>query len=408
MMNRWVFRGMSCLSLMTLVACGENQAHVIDADPNAVLQTAHAIRVLEDRDLAALTPPTDETSLTFSTQAPVLAGLKAGDILVADSKSENAPSGLLRRVTSIEGYGNQTVLKTETAALDDVFYDAKVNQALTVGADDIARVESHLEGVAFSTKESPLGGSTSYNVRPLDFELVNVVVADQDGNPATTNDQLRINGRVTVAPRFDVGIDIGLGKLNTFRFVNHDVVRTEFVMEGAATLPRFEQTVTLATLRLAPITFAVGPVPVVLVPTATLSVKVAGSIGGAMRTEVSAETQLDIGFEYTRQQWALISDLPTQLGDFTLNYGLPTVTGNMNATAGAEARAALLLYGMAGPYATVTASSTLEGSMNPGLNWALRTGVRAEAGVEADLFKQKLNYSTPLFNKEWDLANGQM
>jgi alpha-tubulin suppressor-like RCC1 family protein len=133
--------------------------------------------------------------------------------------------------------------------------------------------------------------------------------------------------------------------------------------------------------KLKPITFFIGPVPVVLVP----EISFEAVIGGSFKAEASAgmfyEQTVSAGLRYSDAAgWS------TEYSN-TRRVGTPEINFAAQATAGVELRARLDLkvYGAAGPYLTV--GPFFELSVQNNLPWwTIDAGVRASVGAAIDVF----------------------
>ncbi|MBI4882642.1 MAG: hypothetical protein HY826_01150 [Actinobacteria bacterium] len=136
----------------------------------------------------------------------------------------------------------------------------------------------------------------------------------------------------------------------------------------------------IAELNLEPITFFVGPVPVVLVPRITVSVSASGKVMAEMSFGVSESFAAEVGIRY--------NDGFETIKNFHKDFSGPVVTGSarLSAEAGVELSQSLLLYGLAGPQLSETLFAKLVGAA-PGAKplWCLTGGLRAEASLSLDL-----------------------
>lgn len=131
-----------------------------------------------------------------------------------------------------------------------------------------------------------------------------------------------------------------------------------------------DDTVDLVTFNLSPITFFIGPVPVIIAQQLTIVAELAGSISGSAGVQFSLSTRLEGGFSYEQDD----GFVPIRAGE---GITADTVRGDGSAWSGAltpclSADARLTasigpvyttrIYGLAGPYATVYPYLTLAGT----------------------------------------------
>ena len=135
---------------------------------------------------------------TFTQSTPALSALAPGEVIVGDV-STNAPYGFLRKVTSISPVGGQVVVATTQATLEDAIQtgSAHISQVLT---PDQIQEGMQAKGVTLVEAPESLG--------EFFFTLEDVVLYDGDGNPVTTNDQIRASGTIQMEPSFDFSMTV--------------------------------------------------------------------------------------------------------------------------------------------------------------------------------------------------------
>jgi hypothetical protein len=108
----------------------------------------------------------DGAVYTFTQSTPELGALAPGDIMVGDVAA-NAPYGFLRRVTTVSPQGDQVIVETEPATLEEAIESATlhVSQALT---PEHVSGGTHAAGVTLSPAAGGLG--------EFYFEIDNVVL----------------------------------------------------------------------------------------------------------------------------------------------------------------------------------------------------------------------------------------
>ena len=132
--------------------------------------------------------------------------------------------------------------------------------------------------------------------------------------------------------------------------------------------------------RFAPITVAVGPVPVVLIPVLSFHLKGAGDVGATLTGRVRQSFDASAGVKYEGGQFTPIKTLSN---DFDFDQPALSVSAKLGASI--EAQLSLLVYGVAGPDVTIGAGMDL--AANPLLFaptpwWTLTGTLHGGAGLE--------------------------
>ncbi|MDW8426693.1 MAG: hypothetical protein RMK51_12230 [Meiothermus sp.] len=284
--------GIAALALW-LAACGGSgpqrpepklrpEARVLSAESRGALSSFTLTNAPACLDYTSPNRPLCRATLTFSADNPQLQQLAVGQVLVSEP-TPAAPFGLLQRVKSISRSGNTLTVETEEANLGAVFEQGEFELEKTLAPSDLRSARALAQSVRFA------GGVQVYSaqsgVRPLstlDFSF-DKVLYDQDGNASTTGDQVCVAGKVF----FDVqsGVSAGLkGRIIPTGVRLKAALGMKFTAEVKVTAKLSKQVNAgkeLASYNFAPITFFVGPVPIVLVP----SLKVEASASGQVTLE---------------------------------------------------------------------------------------------------------------------------
>lgn len=314
--------------------------------------------------LTAFDPTTGQ--MTFSRSTPVLANLKAGDVLVGEPATA-AAAGYLRKITSITKNKKTGVITVETtqALLNEAVKEGTLDGAADLKPADLVSSDL-LPGVILTTARpgpqrgpSAGGGYALVEIGDgLDFhETVDVTLeGSTSGEGVEGTGTVRIRGRVDFNAGWNIGIGIesclSLTLACVDRFEAHvgadlySDLQVDGVFDG-----RLQREVTLSTHYFTPIVFFIGPIPVVIIPI----VKANAGIDGTAHVEFSFDAQIqssiDVGAKWTDPDdngvgWEDIADFPDPAVDGDAEGDL---VATMTLKAYAEADAKLLLYGIAGP-----------------------------------------------------------
>jgi hypothetical protein len=366
-----------------LAGCGQTNP-TPPAPPNVVRDET---RVLDASARSSLQEVKSDGTLVFSSPNQ----LKSGDVIVSEPTAA-APYGLLRKVTGVSAAAAGTTVSTTQAKLGDALKSGHLsvtNRALTT--DDLASV-------------TPLAqGSIRRTGTDLNFNL-DVVLLDLDGNKNTTEDQIKVSGPISIRPSIDADISLDCGPLclydNDLDFLFKLTIQeqaqlhiTAKVGYGASLeIPVFK-------LNFSPITFFIGPVPVVITPRMTLKVKLDGSIAASVDFQANQILTAVAGVQYT-DDWHNLSSIDN---NFTSTSASAAVT--MNATARAPLQAEIMLYGVVGPTIGVTPKLGLNVSVPGDPVWKLSGGIEGTVGVKVDILGYTKEYSATLFDLMRQIAS---
>jgi len=361
------------------------------------------VHVLDARALGGLGRAEPGTSaLVFESATPEVRRLSRGDVVVA-GVSPSTPRGLLRRVTGVERRGGRLVVETAPGALEDVFWSARIRHRARMLASDIAVARPQVEGLVV-----PDAATQAWSPGPIEFELLDVVLFDADGDPATTSDQVRATGTLGAEPSFDLDVDVAWGRVRRLQFTNTTRLYATLALDAQAAAS-FSRTLTVATVQFAPVTVMVGPVPLVLTPVLDVHVGASGSVSAEIRTSVTAATNVVAGLVYEDDRWRGFADLPDGLEDIDLEWSPPEVTGSAEVEVLAGPQLTVLLYDIGGPYASVYGYADAWAALQPPA-WTLDLGLRGNLGVavRTPATGELARYGVEVFDRSWRVAAGPL
>ncbi len=359
------------------------------------------VHVLDPRALGGLGRAEPGTSaLVFESATSELRRLSRGDVIVA-GVSPSTPRGLLRRVTRVDRRGSRLVVETTPGALEDVFWSARIRHRARMLPSDIAVARPQVEGLVV-----PDAAAEAWSPGPIAFELLDVVLFDADGDPATTSDQVRATGTLGAEPSFDLDIDIAWGRVRRLQFTNTTRLYATLALDAQAAAS-FGHTATVATVQFAPVTVMIGPIPLVLTPELDVHVGASGSVSAEIRTSATAATNVVAGLVYEDDRWRGFADLPDGLDDIDLEWSPPEVTGSAGVEVLAGPQLTVLLYDIGGPYASVYGYADAWAALQPPA-WALDVGLRGNLGVavRTPATGELARYGVEVFDRSWRVAGG--
>ncbi len=358
--------------------------------------------------------------LTFAS-AP--AGLKVGSVLASDV-TPTLPHGLLVKVTEVDG---GTVLATE-ATLGDALeqgeflmerqFTAADIQAMTLAPGVTATGETALAAASVGGAGTgiPLP-ATELASRVLNDAQANGRVVAGDGvGLAFGYDMTNVDLGSGAVANGHVGFEVGCGSYGglTWKKVAgvpiypngaHFEAKCGAKQDGSITVTAsqkasIEKSVDIATIYLDAITFFVGPVPVVLIPTITVTANASGAVEAQMSFGASEHFSAQVGIVYNKG-FKLIKDF-----DYGFDSTVSEVKARVTATAGVSVGEALMLYGLAGPQLNETIYAKFVGKP-PGERpiWCLNGGIEASVQLHIDLGIKTLDYGPEkLFGEEFELS----
>ena len=343
--------------------------------------------VLSDETTSSLSSISEDGSVfTFSESSSEIELLEPGEIIVGDP-STAAPDGFLRKVISTTTSYDGVIVETEVATLEEAITQGvvSVNETLKPGDVQDSVVTS---GVTLNT--SPMAIERT----DFDYNLHNVILYDHDGNTSTTYDQIRANGKIALESsyifKYKIGWKFWKEPEITFTQTTAELAELEIIYESGYQL---QKEVEIARHHFSPVTFWVGPVPVVFVPVLTIYIGVDGIVYTSVTSRVNQSASLTYGVKY--------DDGWSPVGNFTNDFSFttPSLDANLSVRGYTGTGLSLLLYGVAGPHADLVPYLLLQADVNSTPWWQLYAGLDVLAGVKVDVLgKTVADYHTKVID----------
>ncbi len=359
--------------------------------PPIIPETTEVLTEESTQHLASISP--DGTILTFDQMTSQLSDLTAGDVIVGNV-SEAAPDGFLRKVTAVSSTNGQVIVTTAPATLEDAIQQGSIQLSKQLTPADVESM-TLVEGVTLQARPSATDLNDTFT-----FELNNVVIYDEDEDFNTTNDQIKANGHLELAPEVDFDIAIRNHKLEELNFIfrAEEMIALEVGAEVSNSF--LDKTIEIANLHIADIIVFVGPVPVVIIVEMPIHLQIQGEAKAGVWAKVTQTANLTAGLQYEDRTWYPVSNL---INDFS--FDPPTGQIGAELKASIDPPLGLLLYGVAGPFASANPYAKLVGEIS-GLSadWKLELhgGIEAKVGVQAEILGQSLGNHTEEVLK-WDV-----
>ncbi len=312
---------------------------------------------------------TTDFTFTLSEHSHLSEDLSIGDIIVDDTSSI-APYGYLRRIKTIDNSKGDVVIETEQAKLTDAIRQGTINfTSGTVSKSDIQRIKL-AEGVELSQNKFTV----------FDFDYSKTV--------QTSTGSLEISGHTSLSMDFYFYMSWGfdfwtfspyIAEFGTGVNINQDASIMTLAESGLT----FDETIPIASFYFTPYTVWVGPVPVVFVPKVSLFIDTNGEITGVFTASASEEYMGKIGVKYTHDDgWDDVN-----LKNFTTDFTPPNLNLAANFQTHLTGKMSLLVYGIAGPFVSMSGCSEVGASLTNNDNWDLffNVGSMVRAGLEIDI-----------------------
>jgi hypothetical protein len=362
---------------VVLAACTNNPP------PQPPVVVPATTKVLSPTTQAALEQVQPNTLTFAGTQA-----IKAGDVVVS-SPTSTAPDGFLRKVTSVRQENGKTILETAPATLRDAIQKGSLQATRALSASDV-ETTSLTQGVKYMPKPGARADNPTFS-----FDKI---LYDRDGDDTTKDDQVALRGSLDLKTSVDFDWDIDffppdfdfLAKANFIETSNLTLVGKESF--------KFDKKIRVGQIRFKPITFSIGPVPVVIRPIIQLDVGIRGSVNGEVMVSVTQTLTMTAGAKYN-EEWTNLSDISN---DFNLDSSI--IKGSLNAEVFANTTLELLLYESVGLYVRPEVFVALDAQFPRKPYWKLDGGIGVDVGVEIDKWGIEKSYKTRVFENRFPIA----
>ena len=251
---------------------------VVMKENTKVLSTATTQHLV---DLSA-----DGQTYTFSEMTSELTTVSAGDIILGEP-SPLAPYGFLRKVIAANTVDGHYVLETAEASLLDAVQSASVTLEQTLTPADVQHSD-----MPASVTPRHLSDSEFFTYRLKEFLLY-----DEDGDTATTSDQIMASGGITVELTYEFDMEINENRSLTFMV---EMTETSDLMIEAGDLTFFDDPNIEHTL----LEYTFDPINIegiMFTPKLDLVIGVSGQIGeleAPIRAGISQELSIQAGVIY--------------------------------------------------------------------------------------------------------------
>lgn len=380
-------------SMVVGASCGDETHHNPPPTSRAPVVRDN-VRILDESLRDAIVGVDAQGTLVLSNTSAV-PEWSVGDIIVS-APTPVLPLGMLRKIVTLTPNGTGLTVETDPAYLYQVFKEATLDA--NVKFDPVDLLQQPRTG--YPRAELSLGH----------------VIKDLDGNLATTNDQIRLNGN------FSLDIDAGLhwqifdaskifDDLNPFDSIDLELGLSAGVVEDvnvSLTLPGGNydgvHEIEVADYWYATQVIMVGPVPVTITPRIRVVAGV-GASGSVVPQTLGAHQwfNFSVGAECSIQEGC---GAHKNFGGPGFDVSGPNLSAQHPFAFGIngyiEARPEILFYWSAGPYVTLEPNVLLTAASPGSPIWDLNGGMYSSIGIAASIFD--LDWSTTVIDESWNIS----
>jgi formylglycine-generating enzyme required for sulfatase activity len=331
---------------------------------------------LSDESTGGMSVSEDGSVYSFAWLTGELEQVDVGDVIIGGI-SAAAPYGFLRKVTAIQPQLSGLVLTTVQATIEEAYQQVYVDIEQRLTPADLGSFTA-IPGV--SLVRAPGGAQAG----DFEFDLNGAVLYDEDGNPATTDDQVRADGALTLSSTYVFRLAVRNFTLKEFYSSATMNVQSGLTVGASVSLniPIHEVPITQ------PIVLAAFPVPglpLVVTPVLQIVAGIDGSVYAGISSTVTQTTSFTSGLQYANQEWTPIASHSNSFA-----FDQPAFETGLSFKAYAGPKLDFLLNGVVGPY--IQANLALKLEIDPAAEtWlTLSGGLEIPVGVSVKILSHAL------------------
>jgi hypothetical protein len=299
-------------------------------------------------------------------------GIKAGEIL-AGGVSGQTPHGYLKKVKAVRHENGNIYIDVEPVSLEKAIKNAHFNFRHPLKRKDVVSFSPAMAGVKLNDTEFV---SDDVSLK------IDVVIYDLDGNLKTTYDQIKATGKIDLVMSLDGDVQIEWFQMTQLKFYGKFKESLSLTVGASVPLAKLKKEFLLGSFAISPVTFFVGPVPVVIVPKINLNLTFDGSVAVNASLGVTQNLTFAAGLQANNGNVSPYTEGPV----FTV---VPSETTGVKAaieiSAGPEVEASI--YGLAGPTIGVDVYFSAEASAKQS-NLAVTSDLELKAGLKGKVSGQ--------------------
>lgn len=369
---------------ITFSGCKKNE----DNTQNDTADIPATTKVISDSNWESLIQNVDTTAFTFRFKANP--DLSEGDILVS-----SFDGGYLRRVTSVEQEGEQTVIQTEFASITDAIRNAEIDYSQPLVVDQDALKTAFLEqGVTIN--EEMLKNSDNTN---LSFNI-DFVLYDEDGNQNTTGDQIKMQGHFGTNTEFSAYANIQNFVLEELSFT-YDIHKEKSLNVSCALAAiNLEKEQRIARIPFHDIVIPAG-IPITFQPVLELYAGVRFELNSQLQMGMIETVDYTTTVSYENGQWSTSKTV-----DESFDYAPPSLTAGLQATAYIKPKLLFKIYRFLSPKVEANLYGQLSAETRA-IDWELSEGFSVGVGVEMKIWDQTLfDFTANVIDLKYAIAQG--
>jgi hypothetical protein len=393
--------------LLLLTACPKpNPPGIVEREP--IIPATTKVPDKATRDLLSVYNP-DTGIMRFTNSTPLLDSLKTGDVFVGEPSSA-APAGYLRKVNKISKEGAEVILETTQAKLTDAIHQGTLNVQDQLKQSQLKSVTLLTDGAyAGLNKDKQTDESSGLNPqvsfgKGFDFEAgINLKLEAKDSDDGVEGElTANFNGGVKFNVGYTVVIDIGfLADLNYIE-ASLGFEESVSITIDADAKGKIEKEWEIARFDFDAVKFFIGPVPVVLVPSAKLILGVSGEASVHFDYTFGQIAAFRQGVRWDEDKgWSRIDK-----NEFKVTREGPNFEGQLNLTAYARANMRVLFYNVAGPDVGAIVGARLDVAFPRDPLWRLYGLVAGDIAFTIDILGENKRFDEELFRIEKEIASG--
>ncbi len=369
-------------------------------------------KVLDSNVQSALESFSPEGVIVFSHTTPALENLAQGDVLVSDAVPA-APYGLLRKVQSIQKTAEgKVIVETVDAELIEAVHEGQVSFIKDLKPEDVKTTWVY-PGVTFN---APVTTSRTVPGLAMPAEGLNLKTFSYNiDTDFGTNGKIKVVGNASLEPKLEADVNISCNEkvfgvcaeIPDLNFMTRIAILENVSLAVKGDSTSFNKRVEIARHEFSPLTFWIGPVPVVFTPILSIYLQGDGVLTSKLEYAIGQKLTLAAGFSYNSDTG--FKDLSEVSFDFI--KPTPTFTKQIELRGVIGGEFELLLYGAIGPFASLEAGPYFRANLAglpsaPGVLWRAEGCVWLFAGIDSQKVI-KLKYQKELYKSCTTFAEGR-
>lgn len=367
-------------------------------------------KVIGPNIAAALESVSPEGTMVFNSTSPDVQSLKPGDILVADA-IQAAPDGLLRKVRTINSEGGKVIVETDNAELIEAVHEGRVSFTRDLKPEDVQTTWT-LPGVTFNETSPEDANQHLASLVPISTVLRPQTFSYNIDTDFGTGGKLKAVGNISLEPKLEADVNISCNdkifgacaEIPDLNFMTRIALIENASLSIRGDPVNFNKKIEIARHEFKPLTFWIGPVPVVFKPILSIYLQGDGILSSKLEYGIGQSITLAAGFRYNSDTG--FDDLSEATFDFLRPNPAFNKQVDLRGVIGGEFK--MLLYGVIGPFASLEAGPRFRANiagLSPGVLWRAEGCIWLFVGIDS-VSVIKLRYQKELYKSCATFAEG--